>query len=58
MSSFQMRYQQKQRVEMEQKRSELNGSRGLGPLDGTENGKTLPALIGNGKVTLTLLNNI
>lgn len=50
-----MRYQQKQRVEIEQKRNELVGGRGLGPLDGVENGKTIPANIGNGKVSLLIV---
>lgn len=46
-----MRYQQKQKVELEQKRSELIGGRGLTAIDPNENGKALPALIGNGKVS-------
>lgn len=49
-----MRYQQKQKVELEQKRNEMIGSngvgsgRGLAALDTNENNKMLPALIGNG----------
>lgn len=44
-----MRYQQKQKQELDQKRTELLGSRGLTPLDSpTDNGKIL---IGNGKVS-------
>lgn len=47
-----MRYQQKQKVELEQKRSEIiGGGRGLAAIDANENGKMLPALIGNGKVS-------
>lgn len=48
-----MRYQQKQKQELEQKRNELLGSRGLAPLDSpTENGKIQ---IGNGKVSESFL---
>lgn len=47
-----MRYQQKQKQELEQKRNELLGSRGLAPLDSpTDNGRIH---IGNGKVSKSL----
>lgn len=49
-----MRYQQKQKVELEQKRNELiagRGGGGLSAIDPNENGRALPALIGNGKVS-------
>lgn len=49
-----MRYQQKQKVELEQKRNELiagRGGAGLSAIDPNENGRALPALIGNGKVS-------
>lgn len=47
-----MRYQQKQKQELEQKRNELLGPRALAPLDSpTENGRIL---IGNGKVSKIL----
>lgn len=51
-----MRYQQKQKQELDQKRTELLGSRGLAPLGSpTENGKIL---IGNGKVRPSSLSRI
>lgn len=46
---MQLRYQQKQKQEIDQKRTEMLGNRSLAPLDSpTENGKIQ---IGNGKVS-------
>lgn len=51
-----MRYQQKQKVELEQRRSEMiSGGRVLAASDVNENGKMLPAIIGNGKVIIKCL---
>ena len=47
-----MRYQQKQKLEREQKKNELITGRSLAAIDSNDNSKMLTATIGNGKVNV------